>query len=65
VTKGGDLVSAKQQKKKRHTDRDPSCGRPVAPGKAVKLTWEGKTYLFCSDECRRRFEADPPGDATF
>lgn len=42
---------------------DPMCGKTVDPGKALALTWEGKTYYFCSEDCRHRFEQDPPGDA--
>jgi YHS domain-containing protein len=45
--------------------RDPHCGRPVDPKQAVTLTWEGKTYSFCSEECKAAFQADPPGDAGF
>jgi len=44
---------------------DPMCGKAVDPEKALALTWEGKTYYFCSEDCRRRFEQDPPGDAGF
>jgi YHS domain-containing protein len=50
---------------KKRTLKDPQCGKSVDPAKAAKLTWEGKTYLFCSDECRSKFEQDPPGDAGF
>lgn len=44
---------------------DPQCGKSVDPEKAVRLNWEGKTYYFCSEECKARFELDPPGDAGF
>jgi YHS domain-containing protein len=44
---------------------DPQCGKLVELEKAVQLTWEGATYYFCSEECRRRFEEDPPGVAGF
>jgi YHS domain-containing protein len=44
---------------------DPQCGRSVDPEKAIRLSWEGKTYFFCSKECKARFEIDPPGDAGF
>jgi Cu+-exporting ATPase len=44
---------------------DPQCGKAVDPSKASRVTWEGKDYFFCSEECRRRFDADPPGDAGF
>ena len=44
---------------------DPFCGRMVDPAKATSLSWEGKTYFFCSEDCRRKFEREPPGDASF
>lgn len=44
---------------------DPQCGKAIDPDHALKLSWEGKTYFFCCEDCRRRFEADPPGDAGF
>lgn len=44
---------------------DPQCGKSVDPVKAVRMTWEGKTYYFCSPECKAQFEIDPPGDAGF
>jgi Cu+-exporting ATPase len=44
---------------------DPQCGKSVDPEKAILLSWEGKTYFFCSTECKAKFEIDPPGDAGF
>ncbi len=44
---------------------DAHCGRAVDAKKAIRLRWEGKTYYFCSKECKARFELDPPGDAGF
>lgn len=44
---------------------DHQCGKWVDPEQAVKLEWEGKTYYFCSEQCRRWFEDDPPGVAGF
>ena len=44
---------------------DPQCGKSVDSEKAIHLSWEGKTYFFCSEECKAKFELDPPGDAGF
>ena len=44
---------------------DPQCGESVDPETATRLNWEGKTYFFCSEECKAQFEIDPPGDAGF
>lgn len=43
--------------------QDPVCGRPVSVRKAEEAgrtaVFDGKTYYFCSDECRAIFEKDP------
>jgi YHS domain-containing protein len=44
---------------------DPQCGKLVNSDHAFTVTWEGKTYFFCSQECKKRFEEDPPGVAGF
>lgn len=39
---------------------DPVCGMQVRVADApAETTWDGKTYWFCSDRCRVRFEDDP------
>jgi Cu+-exporting ATPase len=39
--------------------RDPVCGMLVDLAAASSAVHEGHSYFFCSDECRRKFEADP------
>jgi Cu(I)/Ag(I) efflux system membrane fusion protein len=40
--------------------RDPVCGMTLKPGEvAFKETYQGKTFNFCSDSCRKKFLADP------
>jgi YHS domain-containing protein len=43
--------------------QDPVCGLQVSVKKAIqsgrKTVYEGKTYYFCSDECKARFDEDP------
>ena len=42
------------------TAKDPVCGMTVDPATAKHRTeHEGKTYYFCSEGCRTKFEADP------
>ena len=41
----------------KHCDR--ICGHWVELDTAFKLTFEGKTFYFCSEDCRRNFEQDP------
>ena len=39
---------------------DPVCGMRIDPDDAAATAeHEGKTYYFCSEACRDRFEADP------
>jgi YHS domain-containing protein len=39
---------------------DPVCGMQVDPAKAAgKSEYKGKTYHFCSDYCKRTFDANP------
>lgn len=41
-------------------ETDPVCGMPVNRNwAAAKAHHGGKTYYFCIDECRRRFEEEP------
>jgi YHS domain-containing protein len=35
---------------------DPICGKPVADDEAESLEYKRKTYFFCSQRCRGRFE---------
>jgi YHS domain-containing protein len=39
---------------------DPVCGMQIVkPLAAARTEYQGKTYYFCVEECRRKFEADP------
>lgn len=35
---------------------DPICGKPVDEDGARALEYKRRTYFFCSDRCRGRFE---------
>ncbi|MDA8163385.1 MAG: YHS domain-containing protein [Desulfobacteraceae bacterium] len=35
--------------------RDMICGVYVPRREALPLTWQGKTYYFCSEICRQKF----------
>jgi len=37
--------------------RDPVCGTHVTPRSALSISSGGTTYYFCSEECRRKFQA--------
>jgi len=44
---------------------DPVCGAQVHPEQAAPAAdWNGTTYFFDSDECKRRFEDSPARYAT-
>lgn len=39
---------------------DPVCGMQIDPAKAAgKSDHKGKTYYFCSDHCKKTFDANP------
>lgn len=39
---------------------DPVCGMTVSRGEvAERSEYQGRTYYFCSSECKARFERDP------
>jgi len=40
-------------------DVDPVCGMTVDRSSAGTATFQGKTYYFCSDSCRKKFEDSP------
>jgi YHS domain-containing protein len=41
-------------------DKDCVCGRTISRGQAAERTeYQGRTYYFCSPECRARFDKDP------
>lgn len=40
--------------------KDPVCGMKVDEEKAkYTFSYQGKTYYFCSEDCRKAFELDP------
>jgi P-type Cu+ transporter len=38
---------------------DPVCGMRVSSDSPLRAVRGGRTYVFCSDHCKARFEADP------
>ena len=41
-------------------ERDPVCGMTVDPQKAAgKSDHQGRTYYFCSPNCKRQFDQSP------
>jgi len=49
----------------KYMTKDPVCGMNVDENNAKAQTeFNGKTYSFCSDECRRQFEKSPEQYAT-
>ncbi len=41
-------------------EKDPVCGMMVEPDSAAaKVEYKGKTYYFCSVDCKEEFEEDP------
>ena len=49
-----------KNKETRNTFKDPVCGMVVSHLTApAACEFKGKTYYFCSDTCRDKFEANP------
>ncbi len=40
---------------------DPVCGMEVSPAQALKREYQGKTFVFCSESCQKKFDSDPQG----
>lgn len=41
-------------------ERDVVCGMDVDPGQAAgKSEYKGRTYYFCSQSCKQKFDANP------
>ena len=57
--KNGQNAEVPQQRRDERGHCDRICGKWVETDKAVKLGFEGKTYYFCSEDCRWSFERDP------
>ncbi|MBC7771755.1 MAG: YHS domain-containing protein [Pyrinomonadaceae bacterium] len=41
--------------------KDPICGMTVDEATALHTERDGKTYYFCSDNCRQKFLSTPAG----
>ena len=41
-------------------EKDPVCGMNVDPGKAAATSnYQGRTYYFCAQGCKAKFDAKP------
>ncbi len=40
--------------------KDPICGMTVNEATALQAERDGKTFYFCSDQCRQKFLPPPP-----
>jgi len=56
----GLAVAQNAQQPQPTTVKDPVCGMTIDPAKAKgKVEYKGKTYHFCSVDCKTKFEKDP------
>jgi Cu+-exporting ATPase len=52
--------AALAQEKPAEKVKDPVCGMSIDRSAAKgKSEYEGKVYYFCSDGCKKKFDADP------
>jgi YHS domain-containing protein len=57
---GAGLPSAPDPPQDRNTVKDPVCGMSVKPADArFKSEYQGKTYYFCSEGCKQKFDKEP------
>lgn len=43
-----------------HTAMDPVCNMTVVPSReAIEFSYEGETYYFCAESCRKSFVENP------
>jgi len=40
---------------------DPVCGMTVDSGSPFRAQYQGQSYVFCSEDCKRQFDSDPAG----
>ncbi len=57
----GTSESSKLMQTSTSTAKDPICGMAVDTATAIHLEREGKTFYFCGDACRTKFNAAPSG----
>ncbi len=49
-----------KQQNEQPSFKDPVCGMELSRTTAVaESSYENKTYYFCADVCREKFDADP------
>jgi Cu+-exporting ATPase len=54
------ILRMQDQQKEDGMERDPVCGMSVDPEDAAATSQsQGKTYYFCSEECKETFEENP------
>ena len=47
-------------KESKSVTKDPICGMTVDEATALHVERDGKTFYFCSDNCRQKFLSAPP-----
>ena len=48
-------------KESKSVTKDPVCGMTVDETTALNAECDGKTFYFCSDQCRQKFLSTPAG----
>ena len=48
-------------KESKSVTKDPVCGMTVDETTALHAECDGKTFYFCSDQCRQKFLSTPAG----
>jgi YHS domain-containing protein len=54
------LILQRAPDEEERMERDPVCGMQVDPQQSAYTSdYQGRTYYFCSEHCKRRFDEDP------
>jgi len=53
------MIEAAQAGPTQEANVDVVCGMEVEPTTPLRVTHDGRTYLFCSEGCRARFLKSP------
>ena len=52
-------AQAKPEARNARMEKDPVCGMEVGAAGSLKSEYKGRTYYFCSDHCKKKFDEDP------
>ena len=52
-------AQSKPEARDAKVEKDPVCGMEVGAAGSLKSEYGGRTFYFCSDHCKKKFDQDP------